>query len=386
MVKKLTKKSKEKKFENRVKRTRISQTDIPAYSVLKALQVAKAIFDNYGGGPAKPLWVAEAMNVSPKSGPFKMKTGAAVAYGLTDGSYGVVNISLTPLARRIFAPTQEGDDLVAKRIATLKPKIIANFLKKYDNSPLPAENIAQNVLAEMGVPRERTKAAFNLIKECAADVGFLREIKGKTYVDLLGITPQIKAKDKKNLFDESTDEVPEEEIDDMTLPEETSPLPNSIPESQSEKSKPVFIAHGKNKGPLDQLKRILDEFKIPYKVAVDEPNSGKLIPEKVKALMRECGSAIFIFTGNEGKSFTNKKGQPETKRQVPNLNVVFELGAASILYNDRVIIFKEEEVEFASGFSSIGYISFKDGSIQSKTGDLIRELVALGFIKITTAG
>lgn len=36
----------------------------------------------------------------------------------------------------------------------------------------------------------------------------------------------------------------------------------------------VFIAHGKNRAPLDQLKKMLDQFKVPYAVAVDEPHRG----------------------------------------------------------------------------------------------------------------
>ena len=164
------------------------------------------------------------------------------------------------------------------------------------------------------------------------------------------------------------------------------PPPFNPPPVQTERPKPIFIAHGKNKGPLDQLTKILDSFQIPYKVAGAEPNAGKLIPDKVKGLMRECGSAIFIFTGDEGKAFLGKRGKPENERQVPNLNVVFELGAASMLYSDRIIIFKEEGVEFASDFSSIGYIPFSNGDISSKSGDLMKELLALGFIKITTAG
>ncbi len=385
MAKKSTKKSQKNQVRERGKRVRISQADIPAYSVVKALRVAKAIYDNYGKDATKPLRVAQAMNMSPTTGSFRMMTGAAVAYGLTDGGYGAATISLTPLARRILAPTREGDDLEAKREATLKPKIISDFLTKYNDSPLPVENIAQNVLDEMGVPRNRTKEVFNLIKECATDVGFLSEIKGKTYVDLQGVAPQVRTEDESDSPDKEEREDVDGGIDD-TPPSEYGASPTASADARIEKPKPIFIAHGKNKGPLDQLKKILDDFKIPYKVAVDEPNSGKLIPEKVKALMRECGSAIFLFTGNEGKNFTNKKGEPELERQVPNLNVVFELGAASILYNDRIIIFKEEGVEFASDFSSIGYISFENGNIQSKTGDLIRELVALGFIKITTAG
>ncbi len=49
------------------KRTRISQADVPAYSLDDALRVASAIADNYASKPVKPLEVAVAMNLAPNS-------------------------------------------------------------------------------------------------------------------------------------------------------------------------------------------------------------------------------------------------------------------------------------------------------------------------------
>jgi hypothetical protein len=43
-----------------------------------------------------------------------------------------------------------------------------------------------------------------------------------------------------------------------------------------------FVGHGKKKGPLDKLCKLLDQFRIPYKVAEGEPNLGRPIPAKVK--------------------------------------------------------------------------------------------------------
>lgn len=47
----------------------------------------------------------------------------------------------------------------------------------------------------------------------------------------------------------------------------------------------VFIAQGKNRAPLDQLNKRLDQFKVPYAVAVDEPHRGRPISAKVAELM-----------------------------------------------------------------------------------------------------
>src|SRR5688572_24294669 len=111
-------------------RTYVSQADVPAYTLAQALRVPQAIADNYGKNPTKPLRVAEAMGLSPGSGGFRMLCGAAIAYGLTEGGYNSDLIGITPLGRRIVAPTKEGDDLAAKREALLRPRVVRDFLTR----------------------------------------------------------------------------------------------------------------------------------------------------------------------------------------------------------------------------------------------------------------
>ena len=68
----------------------------------------------------------------------------------------------------------------------------------------------------------------------------------------------------------------------------------------------------------------------------------------------ECSSGIFIFTADE--RFVRELASGETEEVWrPSENVVFELGAASILYENRIVIFKEKGVTFPSDFSDLGY-------------------------------
>src|SRR5207253_6003877 len=96
----------------------------------------------------------------------------------------------------------------------------------------------------------------------------------------------------------------------------------------------IFLGHGKNKLPLQQLEKLLTEYKIPHKVAIDEASKGRPISQKVADLMNECGAAIIIFTADE--EFKGANGQVVFR---PSENAVFELGAASALYGSRVIVF-----------------------------------------------
>jgi hypothetical protein len=57
------------------KRERISQSDIPAYSLGEALKIPAAIADNYNLKPTTTLNVASALEVQPNTGPFRMVTG-----------------------------------------------------------------------------------------------------------------------------------------------------------------------------------------------------------------------------------------------------------------------------------------------------------------------
>ncbi|WP_073386308.1 hypothetical protein [Jatrophihabitans endophyticus] len=165
---------------------RLLQEDVPSTSLEQALRVARAIGENYAYKPTRPLNVAQAMSMSPTSGPFRMITGAAVAYGLTTAAAQAPEIGLTPIGMRIVRPTTEGDDLAARREALLRPKIVGDFLRQYDGAAIPTDVIAKNVLQERGVPAERTESVLELIVAGASEVGFVREWNGKRYVDLAG--------------------------------------------------------------------------------------------------------------------------------------------------------------------------------------------------------
>jgi predicted nucleotide-binding protein len=307
--------------------------------------------------------------MSPTSGTFKNLCGSSIAYGVTSGGYNAKEITIEPLAKRILAPLDEGDDLAARREAALKPRILGEFIRKYENSPLPRHDIALNVLAEMGVPRERAESVYTLILDTAQSVGLIREIKNKQYIDLSGV--RVAAK-----IEETTS-------DDVSTDQPPPPLPGAGESSTAASPKVlgqgIFIAHGKNKKPLEQLKRILDQFRIPYKIAIDEPNLGRPIGAKVKEIMEACNCAILIFTADE--EFQDKNGNPVWR---PSENVVYELGASGFLYGSRIVILKEDIVEFPTNFRDLGHISFAKDQLEAKSMDLLRELIGFGIVKVST--
>lgn len=366
-----TKETSEKQKKASEKRTYIAQSDVPIYSLDEALRVPRAIIDNYASKPTTPLNLASALDMSPNSGTFRNLCGSAIAYGLTSGGYNAKEIAVEHLAERIISPTEEDDDLAAKREAALKPNVLGGFIRKYENSPLPRHDIALNVLVGMRVPKERAESVYTMILDTAQSVGFIKEIKGKQYIDLSGVRVA-----------EKLDGVVEKpESDDVEGKEALVPLTHEkehIPPAKT-LGQGIFVAHGKNKKPLEQLKRILDQFKIPYKVAVEEPNLGRPISIKVKEIMESCNCAILIFTADE--EFFDKDGSSVWR---PSENVVYELGASGYLYENRIVILKEDRVQFPSNFRDIGYISFAEDLLEAKSMQVLAELIGFGIVKIST--
>jgi hypothetical protein len=361
------------------RRTPVSQRDVPSIALDVALRVSQAIADNYGFAPTRPLDVAAALEMSPTSGPFKTLCGASIAYGLTEGGYNATEIIVSPLARRILRPTEEGDDERARREAFLTPRVPREFLTRYDGNRLPKPEIAHNVLEQMGVPKDSTQRAFEMIVDGAHAARFLTDIKGALYVNLQGFGPleagTVPDQDRVIGDDQKSEQVVHAVTELKPLAGATAapsavaiaarahPGPDATP---APAKNAIFIGHGRNKRPLEQLKQILDHYKIPYRVATDEANRFRPISEKVAEVMKECGAAILIFTADE--ELRDLAGEPVWR---PSENVVHELGAASILYGGRIIIFKEDVVKLPSNFSGIGYIVLR--SLQYRR-DVVKSL------------
>lgn len=366
--------SEEAQPKKKAQRSRISQADIPSCSLERACRVPQALADNYACHATRPLDVASALSMQPSSGGFRGLLGAAIGYGLTEGGPNASEVSLTPLGTRVVAPTEVDDDMLALRDAALKPTVANQFYTRYDGSPLPPKNIAQNVLATFGVPTDRTGDVYELLIQNARHVGFLKSIKDKEYIDIGGPldAPYSTApvKDDAGVHMDDDEDGSDAEVSATT----SSAAAASAPSHKNA----IFVGHGGNKKPMEQLVKILDEYGIPHKEAVDEPNRARPIPQKVADTMRECGAAILVFTAD--KEYFDKDAASIWR---PSENVSHELGAASVLYGDRIVVFKEKGIELPSNFSSVGYIEFEKDKLSEKGIELFRELVSMKILNIS---
>src|SRR5258706_3185907 len=113
------------------KRVYFKQSDFPQVTLQQAQEIASALVDNFASDSGSPPDVALALGISPTSSGWQALAGASIAYGLTDGGINANVIKLMPLGRGLVAPEQEGEDLVARREAILKPRILKEFFERY---------------------------------------------------------------------------------------------------------------------------------------------------------------------------------------------------------------------------------------------------------------
>ena len=346
--------------EDSPKRIKVSQADIPAYSLEEAMRVPGAIVDNYNSKPATPLKVAAAMNMSPSTGAFKMLTGAAIAYGLTEGGGQSALIELTPSGLRIFRPKREGDDLIAKREAFLKPRVIGQFLRQYDGGPIPREDIARNVLSgDMGVPEQRAEAVFDMILEGARALKLITTIKERPYVSLEGAGT---GTSEEETYDpeEPIEDLAEESVEETPVKPPAATSVASAPSVVDYANKRVFITHGKNQEFIDPIKKVISYGKYEAVVAQEKQSVSKPVPDKVMGLMRSCGAAI-IHVDVE-KTLKDSDGN---EVQVLNPNVLTEIGAAMALYGRRFILLAKEGVRTPSNVQGLYEVRYSGDKLDA---------------------
>lgn len=328
------------------KRNYVSQGDVPKHSLEDALALARALQENFNG-EAAPHELANAMSISPTSSAWQSLTGAAVAYGLTEGGYNAATIKVAPLGSRIVAPEEEGDDTKAIREAALLPRVMKQFFQKYDRGKFPQEAIGINVLVSMGALRERAKALYEMARATGLLAGFITNTKTGLYVSLnaKGTVPA--------LHSPKLEEPEDAPLDQLIAPPALRTAPQ-LASTENGNTK-VFITHGKNRAIVDQLKEILKFGKFDPVVAVEHETPSKPVPEKVLEDMRSCFASV-IHVESEQELLT-----PDGEKvQRINENVLIEIGASLALYGRNFVLLVKKGIHLPSNLQGL-YCCFYEG-------------------------
>lgn len=343
--------------------------------------LAQLIRDRNAGRPMNRVLLAEAAQTTPSSSRWRNLVIASTRYGLTKGNYSAESIELTSLGESLTAPRNAAERTEARRRAFRSVEVFADLLDYYANNKVPDKAFLKNTLERdpFHVDPDWSEEVAELFIGDGTQVGFIREISGSRYV----------VSDASEAIPEDQPAAAPEPDDDQVDPRlgddearATRHEGSTSPESRTSgpAAMQIFVAHGKRRKPLDQLKKILDEWKVPFLVAVDEANAGRPISQKVADLMNACTAGVFIFTRDE--EFTDESQNVVYR---PSENVIYELGAASLLYGRKIVILKEEGVSFPTDFSDLGWIEFEQDALDAKAMELLRELIALDAVRLVSA-
>lgn len=335
-------------------RVRINQSDIPSFTIEEALKVPHALWDNFAGKPTSPTQIALAMGISPTSTNWRYLSGASCAYGLTSGGYTSKEISLTDnIGKKIVAPTVEGEEKIALIQAVLTPTLLNKFYTNYDNAKLPKEQIAQNILIDWGVPKDKASQIFEMIKANGVLAEIIVNTKTGLFVLLDGKGTSfnyngqnVSNTESDDLASES-DEIPEELMKKLNIKKE--PVVEEVVSNLTPREKPrVFITHGKNSTMVEHLKELLIYGQFEPIVSVERETTAIPVPNKVFSDMNKCQAGIIHIEGEETLFDSDGKIHP-----IINGNVLIEIGAAMALYGNKVILLCKKNITLPSNLQGL---------------------------------
>lgn len=360
-----TKKEPKPPPEDKSKRSYVSQADIPKRSLREALTVAQAITDNFAGAPTAPHRIAMALGVSPTSSSWRDLTGSTVAYGLTKGGYNSEKIALEPLGTRATAPTVEGDDERARAEAALKPRVYSEFFHKYDRNKMPSDLIARNVLQqELNVPSDRLAEVLVILKDNGAYVGFIQETKTGPFVSIDDPRPS----PVTTQSDSPAVSEPEDASGDLGAEFRGPAAPRIPPVGNAPPAAfRVFITHGKNMQIVEQVKDVLDLYDIEYEVAVEEETTAIPVSQKVLGAMRRCKAGVMIVSDDEQPSV------PSVSKI--NNNVLIEIGAAFVLYDQKVVLLWDKALKVPSNLQGLYRCEFEGNQLSFSVGTRLAKAI-----------
>jgi predicted nucleotide-binding protein len=161
----------------------------------------------------------------------------------------------------------------------------------------------------------------------------------------------------------------------------------SKPKKGSTKKR-VFISHGKDLKPLDELKEIISDFGLTPVVLSEQPSGGRTVMEKLEAYS-DVGFAFILLTPDDLGGYVetgSKWSRPQRLRKFlktahnrPRQNVILEFGFfVGKLGRGKVACLLKKPVEQPSDMQGIVYLSFKESLQEIKEG-ILKELQEAGL-------
>jgi predicted nucleotide-binding protein len=146
----------------------------------------------------------------------------------------------------------------------------------------------------------------------------------------------------------------EEEIPEDETP--ADPAPEAPPELMR-----VFISHGSNHAIVEQIETLLEVADIEAEIAESEETAAIPVPQKVLNSMRRCQAGIIAVTVDEGR----RDGE---SNYTLNENVLIEIGAAFVLYDQKVCLVWDKRLAVPSNLQGLYRCEFEGDELTWTAG------------------
>ncbi|MCI0440218.1 MAG: nucleotide-binding protein [Chloroflexi bacterium] len=365
------------------KRTRMVRP-YPTHTLEDALGIAAAIQEVNAGLPFDRKLLARALGTTPASSGYTMRLNSASKYGLTQGAYNDEQISLTPRGEAIVAPRDEAERRDALIEAAMEPDIFGRFYRMLDGKRLPEDAYAQNMLQrEFGVHPELAAECLGIIKTNGLYVGILSSENGALRVGLRErngpasgglVKPVLSAPSSTGVgrADALATGPAPAAVEERELPPAapaTRRANGALAAGATAEGAPgrIFIGHSGSADAVAFVLEILDQFGIPHGSADVDEQGGQPVPMAMSSEMRKCSAAILVF------------GDPGAPGRM-----LYQLGAASVLYGDRVVILRDCGVELGRELAGLRSVEYRPDAVKESGLELLKALHASGIIKVSS--
>ena len=337
----------------------------PAYTLEDALDVAQAIQNANAGLPFKRELLAGALGTTPKSSAFTQRLNASVAYGLTQGGYNDADISLTPLGEALAA-CEDDRRRHALVEAAMTPPVFGGFYDMLDGKRLPESAYAQNLLQrELGVIDTLADECLSILIANGEYAGIISDQDGVSVVRLADRRPQ----PEPAAASPTADAPPAERNPTPTATESPAAPDDKSYESDKPKGR-VFVGRIGESDAAQFVASMLEQFGIPVSNPRFDATTELPLPPEVAGDMRASDAAVLVFAAHvDGQAVRDK--------------MLCLLGACSVLYDDRVVIFHEADAAPLPTLNGLSRVSFRSERIAESGLGLLMELHKAGVVSIS---
>jgi predicted nucleotide-binding protein len=168
-----------------------------------------------------------------------------------------------------------------------------------------------------------------------------------------------------------------EEVDETTsegeITEEEVPADPTPEVPDPTEAMRVFISHGSNHAVVEQIEIMLGLADFEAEIAEAEETAAIPVSKKVLGAMRRCQAGIIAVTVDESR-------KDDEDNYVLNENVLIEIGAAFVLYDERVVLLWDKRLDVPSNLQGLYRCEFEGDELSWTAGMKLMKAIK-GFKK-----